>query len=91
MPPGYDGPLPEGGYFIAHARTTRVVMLGRMFLENNDPKPTVELIKRHEDLSVPSPAASARSIAEFLTGKTKLGRIEPPPPTVFHEGSGKSR
>ena len=29
------------------------------------------------------------SIAEFLAGKAKLGRITPPPPTVFHEGSGK--
>ena len=34
LPPGYDGPLPEGGYFVARARTTRVLILGRMFLEN---------------------------------------------------------
>jgi len=25
VPPGYDGPLPEGGYFIAHAKTDRVL------------------------------------------------------------------
>ena len=24
LPPGYDGPLPEGGYFVARSRTTRV-------------------------------------------------------------------
>jgi hypothetical protein len=29
------------------------------------------------------------SIAEFLSGKARLGRITPPPETVFHEGSGK--
>lgn len=29
------------------------------------------------------------SIAEFLAGKTKLGRVATPPLTVFHEGSGK--
>jgi hypothetical protein len=29
------------------------------------------------------------SIAEFLTGKAKLGRVTPTPPTVFHEGTGK--
>ena len=29
------------------------------------------------------------SIAEFLTGKSRLDRITPPPPLVFHEGSGK--
>jgi hypothetical protein len=28
-------------------------------------------------------------IAEFLAGKAALGRITPPPQTVFHEGSGK--
>jgi len=30
------------------------------------------------------------SIAEFLTGNARLGRITPPPPTIFHEGSGKA-
>ena len=40
LPPGYDGPLPEGGYYIARARTNRVLFLGRSFLENkNDPSP----------------------------------------------------
>jgi hypothetical protein len=28
-------------------------------------------------------------IADFLAGKAKLGRVAPPPPAVFHEGSGK--
>src|SRR4029450_1284848 len=28
-------------------------------------------------------------IADFLSGKARLGRVAPPPPTVFHEGSGK--
>jgi len=28
-------------------------------------------------------------IAEFLSGKAKLGQVTPPPPTVFHEGTGK--
>ena len=43
--PGYDGPLPEGGYFVAHARTNRVGLIGRAFLENDDPAPAVERIK----------------------------------------------
>ena len=29
-------------------------------------------------------------IAEFLDGKARLGRLSEPPPTVFHEVSGKS-
>ena len=45
LPPGYDGPVPVGGYFVARSRTTRVLILARAFLENNDPKPAVALIK----------------------------------------------
>jgi hypothetical protein len=51
LPPGYDGPLPAGGYFIARSRTTRVAMLGRSFMEKDDPKPTVELIKKTAKIS----------------------------------------
>ena len=36
-----------------------------------------------------SRAGSARPVAEFLAGKAKLGRVTPPPATVFHDGSGK--
>ena len=46
LPPGYDGPVPEGGFFVARARTNRVVILGRMFMENNDPKPAAEAIRK---------------------------------------------
>ena len=45
LPPGYDGPVPEGGFFVCRARTNRVLVLGRMFMEKDDPKPTVALIK----------------------------------------------
>ncbi len=89
LPPGYDGPLPEGGYFVSHARTTRVAILGRSFMENNDPKPTVDLIKSRTKIYPYQAGGVGTSIAEFLAGKTKLGRVDAPPPTVFHEGSGK--
>ena len=89
LPPGYDGPLPEGGYFVARSRTTRVVILGRMFLENNDPKPAADLIRKMTKIYPYEAGGVGTSIAEFLTGKTKLGRVTPPPPTVFHEVSGK--
>ena len=36
-----------------------------------------------------SPGGVGTPIAEFLAGKARLGPITPPPPTVFHEGSGK--
>ena len=47
VPPGYDGPLPEGGYFIAHSKTNYVLYAARSFLVDNDPKPAVENIKAH--------------------------------------------
>jgi hypothetical protein len=90
LPPDYKGPLPEGGYYIAHARTTRVLILGRMFLENkSDPKPAVELIRKFTKIYPYEAGGVGTSIAEFLSGKTRLGRVTPPPATVFHEGSGK--
>jgi hypothetical protein len=88
LPPGYDGPLPEGGFYIARSRTTRVVVLGRSFMENNDPKPTVDLIKARTRIYPYEPGGVGTSVAEFLAGKAELGRITQPPPTVFHEGSG---
>ena len=90
LPPGYDGPLPEGGYFVSRSRTTRVAMLGRSFMEKDDPKPTVELIKKTAKIYPYVDGGVGTSIAEFLTGKAKLAAPAEPPPTVFHEGSGKS-
>src|SRR6516225_2149121 len=84
----YDGPLPQGGYFVARSRTIRVLILGRMFLVNNDPNPAAELIKSRTKIYPYVPGGEGTSIAEFLSGDVKLGRNSPPPPTVFHEGSG---
>jgi hypothetical protein len=89
LPPGYDGTLPEGGFFIARARTTRVMILGRMFMENDNPTPAVELIRKFTRIYPYEAGGAGTSIAEFLSGKFKLGRIAPPPETVFHEGSGQ--
>lgn len=89
VPPGYEGPLPEGGFYVAHAKTEKVLILGRMFLENNDPKPAVEMIRKFTKIYPYDAGGAGTSIASFLDGKARLGRITPPPPTVFHEGSGK--
>jgi len=88
LPPDYDGPLPQGGYFVARSRTIRVLILGRMFLVNNDPNPAAELIKSRTKIYPYVPGGEGTSIAEFLSGDAKLGRITEPPPTVFREGSG---
>jgi hypothetical protein len=90
LPPGYDGPVPEAGYSVARSRTTRLLIMGRAFLENkNDPKPAVESIKKFTKLYPYDAGGVGTPIAEFLSGKAKLGKISNPPATVFHEGSGK--
>lgn len=90
VPPDYTGPLPQGGFFVAHSRTNTILWFGRSFLENhNDPKPVVEGIKKHTKVYRYEAGGVGTPIAEFLEGKAKLGRVTPPPPTVFHDGSGK--
>jgi hypothetical protein len=89
LTPGYDGPVPEGGFYVARSKTNRVLILGRMFMENDDPKPAVESIKKFTKIYPYEAGGEGTSIAEFLGGKARLGRITPPPATVFHEGSGK--
>jgi len=46
VPPGYDGSLPEGGFYVARSKTTRVIYAVRAFLVDNDPNPAVENIKK---------------------------------------------
>jgi hypothetical protein len=90
LPPGYDGPLPEGGFSIARSRTLRVAWFGRCFLENNDPRPAVDSIRKFTKVYPYQAGGVGTTIAEFLAGKAMLGKITTPPPTVFHEGTGKS-
>lgn len=90
VPPDYKGELPEGGFFISRARTNTIVWFGRSFLENHgDPKPVVEGIRKSTKVYAYEPGGVGTPVAEFLAGKARLGRVTPPPPTVFHEGSGK--
>jgi hypothetical protein len=90
VPPDYSGTLPEGGFFTARARTNTIVWFGRSFLANHsDPKPVVEEIRKFTKVYPYEPGGVGTPVAEFLAGKAKLGRVVPPPPTVFHEGSGK--
>jgi hypothetical protein len=88
LPPGYDGPLPDG-FNIARARTSLVIWFARSFLENNDPKPVAETIRKFTKVYPYEAGGVGTPIAEFLSGKAKLGKVTPPPPTVFHEGTGK--
>jgi hypothetical protein len=88
LPPGYDGSLPEGGFYITRSQTLRVLLLGRSFMEHDDPKPAVDLNKARTKIYQYMAGGVGTSVAEFLTGKIRLGPLGAPPPTVFHEGSG---
>ena len=64
---------------------------GVSFIENDDPKPTVERIKRTLKLiSGMSQAAHGTSIATLLEGKVRPGTPSSPPETTFIEVSGKA-
>lgn len=90
VPPGYEGSLPEGEFNIAHSRTNHGVWFARAFLaDNDDPRPAADRIRKFTKIYPYTPGGVGTPIAEFLEGRTGLGRITPPPPTVFHEGSGK--
>lgn len=90
VPPGYEGPLPEGGYFVAHSKSTRVLYAGRSFLVNDDPKPAVENIKKNLKIYSYTPGGYGTSIATALEGEVKLAQNPPIPETTFIEASGKT-
>jgi hypothetical protein len=90
LPPGYDGPVPDGGFYVARSKTTRVIYAARAFLTDNDPRPTVELIKKTIKIYPYTPGGAGTSIATALEGKVKLEVNPAVPETKFVEASGKS-
>jgi hypothetical protein len=88
LPPGYSGPLPDGGYFIGRPTTTSVALLGRAFLDNNDPAPAVASIKRSLKIYPYAPGSYGTSIGTFLTGKGPLADLSTPAAPKFIEGTG---
>jgi hypothetical protein len=90
LPPGYEGPVPEGGFYVARSRTTRVIYAARAFLTDNDPKPAVENIKKTLKIYSYTPGGLGTSIATALEGKVRLEANPPVPATKFVEASGKS-
>jgi hypothetical protein len=89
VPPGYDGPLPEGGVYVAHSATNRVLLLGRSFLTDDDPAPTVATIKAHLRIYPYTPGGPGTSVATLLTGTVPMaGEGAEVPETRFVEASG---
>jgi len=90
LPPGYDGPLPDNGFFVSRSKTTHALYAVRANLENNDPKPAVALIKDRLKIYPYTPGGYGTSIATALEGKVRLEVNPPVLPTKFVEASGKS-
>ena len=96
LPPGYDGPLPDSGYHVGQSSTYRIAAFGRSFLVNNDPKPTVETIKKALKIYPYKPGGYGTSIATLLEGWTRIkqphdqSRHKPAAPKPIHyvEGTG---
>jgi hypothetical protein len=89
--PDYTGVLPDSGYHMARSKTRRVTAFARYFLENNDPKPVVERIKKYTKIYSYIPGAYGTPVADILSGKVPLSVLKPPalpPPTKFIEASG---
>jgi len=89
--PNYKGQLPEDIFMIRKSRTSRVCVLGRHFIaNNNNPKPTVSMIKNRLKVYPYEHGGAGNSIASFLLGKTKkLSTPTEHKPPKFVEGSGK--
>ena len=90
LPPGYDGPLPDSGFFVGHSKTNHVLYAVRAFLDNNSPKPVVAEIKKSLKIYPYTPGGYGTSIATALGGSVMLAPNPPIPATKFIDASGKS-
>ncbi|HBG99009.1 MAG TPA: DUF1254 domain-containing protein [Rhodobacteraceae bacterium] len=86
--PGHDGPLPEGGHFVARSKTNRVLYAARAYLVNDDPAPAVANVKATMKIYPYAEGAFGTSIAQALTGAVRLGQEPNIPETRFVEASG---
>ena len=90
LPPGYKGDLPEGGYVVYSSKTYHASLLGRAFLENNDPKPFDQNVKKNLKIYPYRPGGMGSSIGSFLNGTGRMAPLSKPVSPKFVEGTGKS-
>ena len=88
--PGYDGPLPEGGYFVSHCRTTRAIWFGRAFKVDNNPAPAVDAINNGLRIYPYQPGTVGTSVAAFLEGAAPLATETEPAATRIVDATHKS-
>ena len=88
LPPGYEGDLPDSGFHVAQSRTSRVLVLGRSFLIDNDPAPVVKIIKDRIKIYPYTPGAVGTSIKTLLLGDVTPEKPAEVKPVRYIEGSG---
>jgi hypothetical protein len=88
--PGHDGPLPEGGFHVSQARTSRVIAFGRSFMIDKDPAPAAEVIRKGVRIYPYVPGGEGTPVATFLAGGARLAPPAAKSETRFVEGSGKA-
>jgi hypothetical protein len=89
--PDYDGPLPEGGCSVRHARTNHVTLIGRAFINENpgdDPAPTVNRIKEQLKIYPYAAGGVGSSVGAYLAAGGRLGQPASPQSPRFVEGTG---
>lgn len=86
--PGYDGPLPQGGYFVAHSKTNLALYAARAYLVDSVPKPAVENIKRNLKIYPYKSGSFGTGIAQALEGTVRIAGEPEIPETKFIEVSG---
>ncbi|GJF31356.1 hypothetical protein KNE206_40560 [Kitasatospora sp. NE20-6] len=85
LPPGHDGPEPEGGLFVHRCRTWQAVVLGRAFPEDGDPAPAAARIEESLRIHPWTPGGHGSGTGAFLPGREPPAPSDPP---VFTEGTG---
>jgi len=87
VPAGYDGPLPDGGYFIRHSKTNHMWFAGRSFLADNS---LDKAIKDADVLALYpySPGGQGTSIGDYLNGDAKLGPASEYKKAIKIDGTG---
>lgn len=86
--PDYDGPLPEGGYFVAHSKTNFALYAARAYLVDGKPEPAVETIKKTMKVYPYVPGSFGTSIAQALDGTVRIAGEPKLPEMKFIDGSG---
>src|SRR6185436_5545735 len=76
-------------HYVCRSATRRVCLLGRAFLEDDDPRPAVARIRQSLKLYPYAPGGTGTSIGAFLGGAAPLEPPAAPPAMRFVEGTGQ--